>query len=79
MLLVDGGSTVIVSEMAMCDRGEFWVVWGRAHADWVNLHYSSSNFHKNWNAVSSLVVKDRCVSPGGGCGAVIASKMAMFN
>ena len=47
--------------------------------DWVNLHDSSSNFHKNWNAVSSLVVKDRCVSPGGGCGAVIASKMAMFN
>ena len=25
VLLVDGGSTVIVSEMAMCDRGEFWV------------------------------------------------------
>jgi len=32
VLSVDGGSTVIVSEMAMCDRGEFWVVWGRAHA-----------------------------------------------
>jgi hypothetical protein len=38
-----------------------------------------SNFHKNWNAIKSLVVKDRCVLLGGGCGAVIASKMAMFN
>jgi len=30
VLSVDGGCAVIVSEMAMCDRGEFWVVWGRA-------------------------------------------------
>jgi len=45
----------------------------------MNLREFSSNFHKNWNAINSLVVKDRCVSLGGGCGAVIASKMAMFN
>jgi len=32
VLSVDGGSAVIVSEMAMCDRGELWVVWGRARA-----------------------------------------------
>jgi hypothetical protein len=32
VLSVDGGGAVIVSEMAMCDRGEFWVVWGRARA-----------------------------------------------
>ena len=56
-------------------------VWcgGGLTLDWVNLHDLSSNLHKNWSAVSSLFVKDRCVSPGGGCGAVIASKMAMFN
>ena len=34
---------------------------------------------KNWSAVNSLVVKDCCVSLGGSCGAVIASKTAMFN
>jgi len=32
VLLVDGGGAVIVSEMTMCDRGEFRVVWGRARA-----------------------------------------------
>ena len=32
VLSVDGGGAVIVSEMAMCDRGELWVVWGRARA-----------------------------------------------
>jgi hypothetical protein len=32
VLSVDVGSTVIVSKMAMCDRGEFWLVWGRARA-----------------------------------------------
>ncbi len=32
MLLVDGGGVVIVYEMAMCDRGDFLVVWGRACA-----------------------------------------------
>ena len=32
VLSVDGGGAVIVSKMAMCDRGEFWVVWGRARA-----------------------------------------------
>ena len=42
--------------------------------DWVNLCIFSSNFHKNWSAFNSLVVKDLCVSSGGGCGAVIASK-----
>ena len=47
--------------------------------DWVNLREFSSNFHKNWNAIKSLVVKYRCVSLGGGCRAVIASKTAMFN
>ena len=31
-LLVDGGYAVIVSEMEMCDRGEVWVVGGRAQA-----------------------------------------------
>ncbi len=46
--------------------------------DWVNLREFSNNFHKNWNAIKSLVVKDHCVSLGGGCGAVIASKMVMF-
>jgi len=29
-LLVDGGGAVNASEPAMYDRGEFWVVWGRA-------------------------------------------------
>jgi len=47
--------------------------------DWVNLHDFSRYFHKNLNAFNSLVVKDHCVSSGGGCGAVIASKTAMFN
>jgi hypothetical protein len=32
VLSVDGGGAVIVSEMAMCDQGELWVVWGRARA-----------------------------------------------
>ena len=32
VLSVDGGGAVTVSEMTMCDRGEFGVVWGRAHA-----------------------------------------------
>jgi hypothetical protein len=32
VLSEDGGCAVIVSDMAMCDRGEFWVVWGRARA-----------------------------------------------
>jgi hypothetical protein len=32
VLSVDGGGAVIVPEMSMCDRGEFWVVWGRARA-----------------------------------------------
>ena len=31
-LSVDGGGAVIASETAMYDRGEFWVVWGRARA-----------------------------------------------
>jgi hypothetical protein len=31
-LSVDGGGAVIASEPAMYDRGEFWVVWGRARA-----------------------------------------------
>ncbi len=31
-LLVDGRGAVIASEPAMYDRGEFWVVWGRALA-----------------------------------------------
>ncbi len=29
VLSVDCRGTVIVTEMAMCDQGEFWVVWGR--------------------------------------------------
>jgi len=32
VLLMNGGGALIVSEMATCDRGEFWVVWGGAHA-----------------------------------------------
>jgi hypothetical protein len=32
VLSVDGGGAVIVSKMAMCDRGECWVVWGSARA-----------------------------------------------
>jgi hypothetical protein len=32
VLSVDGSGAVIVSKMAMCDQGEFWVVWGRARA-----------------------------------------------
>jgi hypothetical protein len=32
VLLEDGGGTVIVPKMTMCDRCEFWVVWGRARA-----------------------------------------------
>ena len=32
MLSVDGGGAVIVSKMAMSDRGELWVVRGRARA-----------------------------------------------
>ena len=32
VLTVDGGGAVIVSEMVMCDQGEFWVVWGRTWA-----------------------------------------------
>jgi hypothetical protein len=47
--------------------------------DWVSLRDFSSNFEKNWSAVNSLVVKDRYLLLGGGCGAVIASKTAMFN
>jgi hypothetical protein len=47
--------------------------------DWVNLRDFSSNFNTNWNAASSLVVKGRCALPGGGCGAVIDSRTAMFN
>jgi hypothetical protein len=31
-LSVDDGGAVIASEPAMYDRGEFWVVWGRARA-----------------------------------------------
>ena len=30
VLSVDDSGTVIVSETKMCDRGEFWVVCGRA-------------------------------------------------
>jgi hypothetical protein len=37
VLLVDGGGAVIVPKMAMCDQGEFWVVWGGLTLDWVNL------------------------------------------
>jgi len=32
VLSVEGGVAVIVSKMAMSDRGELWVVWGRARA-----------------------------------------------
>jgi len=57
-------------------------VWcgGGLALDWVDLRVFSSNFHQNWNAINSLVViMDRCVSLGGGCGAVVASKTVMFN
>jgi len=32
VLLMDGSGAVIVSEMVMCDQGEFWVVRGRTWA-----------------------------------------------
>ena len=37
-LSVDGGGTVIASELAMYARGEFWWCGGGLALDWVNLH-----------------------------------------
>jgi len=65
VLPVDGSGALIVSKMAMCDQGEFWVVWGGLALVWVYLDFSS-NFRKNWSGGNGngLVVRDRCISLG---------------
>jgi len=60
MLSVDGSVAVIVSKIAMYDRGEFWMMWGGLLLDWVYLRDFSSNFHENWRGGISLVVRNHC-------------------
>ena len=52
---------------------------GRLALDWIDLHKFSSNFCKNSSGGSSPMVTDCLALPVDGRGAVITSKMAMFD